>query len=155
MILGKKTLNYIESKFFNYQKIKEAIADTRALQDTKGGVTGGGGHSRVSDPTAASAIRHLSLLHSVNIGIGLWDAKVYDPEKWVKIMDYCFAVYKNTLTGNLVERRYIKNEPPELTMRVMGISSKSTYYSWRDDFATMAAMLAVAEDLLDKERIME
>ena len=36
MILGKKTLKSVENKFFNYQKIKDAIIDARAEQDSKG-----------------------------------------------------------------------------------------------------------------------
>lgn len=156
MILGKKTLKSVENKFFNYQKIKDAIIDARAEQDSKGGFTGGNnGHSRVSDPTAIAALKHVTPLHYVTIKDGLWEIKVYDPEKWITIIDYCFGVYGSTLTGQLVTRRYLKAESPEVTMGEMGISSKNTYYAWRDDFATLAVMLAVGDGILDSAKILE
>lgn len=156
MILGKKTLKSVENKFFNYQKIKDAIIDARAEQDSKGGFTGGdNGHSRVSDPTAIAALKHITPLHYVTIKDGLWDIKVYNPEKWISIIEYCFGIYHETLTGKLAERRYLKSETPEFTMGEMGINSKSTYYAWRDDFATMAVMLAVAEGIIDSKNISE
>lgn len=156
MILGKKTLKSVETKFFNYKKIKEAVVDARAAQDSRGGATGGSdGHSRVSDPTAISAIKHVTPLRYVTVAEGIWDFKVYDPEKWIAIMEYCFGIYHETLTGKLAERRYLKRETPEFTMGEMGINSKSTYYAWRDDFATMAVMLAVAEGIIDSKNISE
>lgn len=156
MILGKKTLKSVETKFFNYKKIKEAVVDARAAQDSRVGATGGSdGHSRVSDPTAISAIKHVTPLRYVTVAEGLWDFKVYDPEKWISIIEYCFGVYNNSLTGELAERRYIKHETPEFTMGEMRISSKNTYYSWRDDIAMMAVMLAVGEGIIDPTTVTE
>lgn len=156
MILGKKTLKSVENKFFNYQKIKDAIIDARAEQDSKGGFTDGdNGHSRVSDPTAIAALKHITPLHYVTIKDGLWDIKFYNPEKWISIIEYCFGVYNNSLTGELAKRRYIKHETPEFTMGEMRISSKNTYYSWRDDIAMMAVMLAVGEGIIDPTTVTE
>ena len=155
MVLGKKTLQVIENKFFNYAKIKAAIIDARAEQDSKGGFTGGdSGHSRISDPTAATAIKHVSPLASVYIKDGLFDMKVHNPEKWLKVMDYTFNVYKNQLVGIMAQRRYIKGEKPDYTYDNMGIGMR-TYYDWRDDFVTQAAIFAIGEGLIAYDRTME
>lgn len=155
MALGKKTIGIIESKFFNYYKIKAAVAEARAEQDAKGGVTGGdSGHSRKSDPTAVAAIKHVMPLNYVYIQDGLFEMKIYDPEKWVKIMEYTIVAYENQLIGTLANRRYFKKEKPDYTFDSMGIGQR-TYYDWRDDFITQAIFFAIAEGLISAEKTQE
>lgn len=63
MILGKKTLKSVENKFFNYQKIKDAIIDARAEQDSKGGFTGGdNGHIVWKMPVNKKREAYITLL---------------------------------------------------------------------------------------------
>lgn len=153
MALGKKTIKIIEHKFYNYEKIKKAVAEARAEQGSKGGITGGNnGHSRVSDPTSATAIRHAMPIACVTIQDGLYDTKIYNPEKWIKIIDYTFKIYGNRLEAVLAKRKYLKKEDVDFIVDSMLIS-KTTYYSWRLDFVTQAAFLAVAENLVDVNEI--
>lgn len=155
MALGKKTLQFIEHKFYNYKKIKAAVAEARAEQDAKGGTTGGGnGHSRVSDPTAAVAIKHATPLACVTIKDGLFDRKIYQPEKWLEIMDYTFEVYGERLEAVMAKRRYWKQETPDFTADNMGIG-RMTYYNWRQDFLSQAAYFAAGAGLLDPWKTME
>ena len=155
MALGKKTLQYIEHKFYNYKKIKAAVAEARAEQDAKGGTTGGGnGHSRVSDPTAAVAIKHATPLACVTIKDGIFDRKIYQPEKWLEIMDYTFDMYGDRLEAAMAKRRYWAQESPDFTVDNMGIC-KGTYYVWRGDLLSQAAYFAASAGLLDPWKTME
>lgn len=155
MALGKKTLQCIENKFYNYKKIKAAVAEARAEQDAKGGTTGGGnGHSRVSDPTAAVAIKHATPLACVTIKDGLFDRKIYQPEKWLKVIDCTFKMYGSRLEGVAARRRYLEQEAPEFTADNMGIGRR-TYFEWRQDFLETATHLAITEGLIDGYSTME
>lgn len=157
MALGKKILQIIESKFYNYKKIKAAVAEARMEQDAKGGTTGGGnGHSRISDPTASVALRHATPLAYVTIKDGLFDKKIHQPEKWLKVIDYTFKAYSTNgkLIGEMAKRRYLEGEEVDFTTDMIGIERR-TYYHWREDFLTTAGYFAVAEELINPFEAME
>jgi hypothetical protein len=58
--LLKYNAKYIEKIFYQYEKIKQAVYETR--KDSGVCKTGGGGHALVSDPTANVALKEITLL---------------------------------------------------------------------------------------------
>lgn len=149
MILGKKTITKIEMIFFNYQQIIDAVNDIRAEQAKS--KEGGSG---ISDPTANTAISSISPIRFVEIKDGNYIRRIYNPEVWVKIVDYTFSVFGERLEAELARRRYFANEKPDYTADCMRIGQR-TYYDWRNDFITQAALMAASENLLDLNKTFE
>ena len=150
MIFGKNSITMIDRIFFNYDKIKRAVAETRAEQQKR--KEGGGGG--ISDPTALAAINAISPIPFVVIEDGNFERKIYKPEIWLKIVTYTFGIFGERMEAELARRRYLKAEKPDYTADCMRIGQR-TYYDWRNDFIMQAALMAASENLLDLNKTFE
>lgn len=81
----------VEKMFYYYNKIKKAVAETRAEQSyIQGGKTGGGSstHAFISDPTANNGIRLATKLNVVIIDADtLSEDTIHRPEDWIEIIE--------------------------------------------------------------------
>jgi hypothetical protein len=71
---------FIRGIFRLEDEIRLAVVEAKTIQCK--GMTGGGGHAVVSDPTAATATRHLSELRSVRVG----ERIIKKPETWLRVI---------------------------------------------------------------------
>ena len=136
--LESRVLKRIEKYFFQYEKIRQAIheAHANALYGTPNrDTTGGGGHAFVSDPTAQRGCALADPIGRVEID----GETIRRPETWVKIVDTTRGRYHGTQMGEFMARRYFRGEDVVKTCLDMGID-RSTYYNWREDIVTYAAM---------------
>ena len=100
-----------ESRDANVRKIEYMIRHERqiaeAVEEAKlapRGHTGGAGHSFVSDPTAAQAIRNADEVSLVEIDGG----RVEWPERWLKVVSAVRAWCGNdTIRAEIFKRRYV------------------------------------------------
>ena len=128
-----------------YEKdIRLAIQDARESA-RRGGTTGGNGtgHMQVSDPTAVQAIRAVQKLNVLDIPYGMpyginqrWQEtyKLRNPAKWLLVVAFLKKRYlsdRNPL-HDFFERRYIKREDREKTIKELGITY-GRYYAMRAD----------------------
>lgn len=139
-VISLKTCQKIEKHLFLYQKINAAIAEAQAaaLYGTSNrDKSGGGGHAFVSDPTAQRACQLADPVARVVID----EEVIRRPETWLKIIEVTRDRYKGTLIGEMMDRRYLKNQDIMSICMDMHID-RSTYFDWRQNIVTFAALAA-------------
>lgn len=117
----------IERRFFQYEKIKQAVWEAR--NDSGGNKTGGNGsgHAFVSDPTANAAMKGASLLPAVEIEVGKNETETIKwPEKWLIVIEATYRRYKDGVVEKLLKCRY-SGDPYQKTCMELHIST-TTYY---------------------------
>jgi len=117
----------IERRFFQEDKIRQAVFEVR--NDSGAGKTGGNGsgHAFVSDPTASAAIREISPLRAVEIEAGKNETETIKwPEKWLAVIEATYRHYEGGIMEELLKYRYA-GETYQWTCSKLHISN-STYY---------------------------
>ena len=148
-IFNQYIFKALESKFLYYNSIREAVKEARVEQlEGHFGVTGGNnsGHSKISDPTAAAGIKRATPLKFVKILHDGSELVIYNPEAWLQIMNRTYAAFDGTTVDRAMARRY-EGAALEKIISDFHISTK-TFYNWRSDFLTYAAVQAVSEGLI-------
>jgi len=144
--LDTRTFKKVERYFYLYEKIVQAVEEARdnALYGTSHrDKTGGGGHCFLSDPTANRATTLADPIRRVEV-----DGEIIKrPEDWIKIVEMTRRRYSKTLMGEFIVRRYSRNEDVIKTCNEMAID-RSTYYNWREDIITFAAMACCQAGLM-------
>lgn len=141
---GNRNVDRIEEIFRREKEIREAVLEAKI---GAGGHTGGAptGHSRISDPTAISAIRRASEMESVTLKDG---TRVYKPEKWLEVVgavrEWCA---KDALKAEVFRRRYAKKESYALTCVDIHIVQK-TYSMILWDIRNFALQCACQAQLI-------
>ena len=69
------------------------------------------------------------------------DEVIRRPETWIKIIEVTRDRYKGTLIGEMMDRRYFKNQDIVSICMDMHID-RSTYFDWRQNIVTFAALAA-------------
>ena len=145
-ILDSGVLKRIEKYFYIYDKIAQAVQEAREqlLYGQAGAEkTGGGGHCYISDPTAQKAIGLADPIRRVDVD----GETIRRPEDWLKVVAVTRQRFAGTPMGELMERRYWRNETIVQTCMEMSID-RSTYYYWREDIITYAAMVCCQVGLM-------
>ena len=140
----------IEFVLMHTEEIEKAVHDARMDGGAKG-AAGGSRGSRVSDPTAANAIRNAMEISAVRIAYGPRVAgeremkRVKNPEKWLRtardVREY-YAVCGNDRLRVFFQCRYELCEDWKNTCQKLGIG-KDTYYAMRADVIRTAELYAV------------
>lgn len=120
-------ISYIEKRFYQYEKIKQAVYEAR--NDSGCIHTNGndGGRSLISNPTANIALKDIMPLKSVVINVGKNEVEtIKQPEKWMKIVEATYKKYENGIIYDILKFRY-NGETYQKTCMELHISS-STYY---------------------------
>ena len=77
---------FIRGIFRLENEIRLAVVEAKTTQ--RRGMTGGGGHAVISDPTATAATRHLSELRSVRVG----ERIIKKPETWLRVISATYRL---------------------------------------------------------------
>ena len=138
----------VERRLYTLDALREATVDARADMEAKRvGMQGGGGHAFVSDPTAATAIKHFTPVRSVLISDGRGNIEeVRRPETWLYVIDGALSQLED-FKRNVIEARYKKKH------RVIKVSMENpvgerTVYDWCRDFVHEVSLWAVAYGLV-------
>lgn len=144
----KLNQKYIEKIFYNYDKIRQAVYETR--NDSGSIKTGGNssGHAFVSDPTALAALRNSMELRKVVIDMGKnQDSLVIsNPEKWLKVVGYTYAYFKGKTTVDVLQARFSGESYGE-TCSNLNIS-RNIYYCYLQEGMHYAQLCAVGLQLM-------
>lgn len=152
---GRETVpleDLIEFILTHTNEIKRAIVSQRI--DAQKGHTGGGGHSKVSDPTALRAIKNITEIPVVYVQhgpiiAGKMDAvKIKRPERWLKVEKQTREYYLgNERMSDFYKLRYIKQLERRQVWERLCIK-KGLYYAMASDITRFAMMCAVAAGLI-------
>jgi hypothetical protein len=137
----------IERRFFQYEKIKQAVWEAR--NDSGANKTGGNGsgHAFVSDPTANAAMRVVSLLPAVEIEVGKNETETIKwPEKWLAVIEATYRRYEGGVAKKILHDRY-KGETQVKTC-MENFISKATYYFILKEIENYAMMCACQAGLV-------
>lgn len=144
----KLNQKYIEKIFYNYDKIKQAVYETRNDPATLKSGGDSSGHAFVSDPTAIKALRGAVDLHKVIIDMGKnQDGLVIrHPERWLKVVDYTYKFFDGKVTAEVLKRRF-SGESYGDTCNTLNIS-RNIYYCYLQEGMHYGQLCAVGLQLM-------
>ena len=127
---GNKNVDKIEDIFRREKEIREAVLEAKI---GTGGHTGGApsGHSYISDPTPAAALRRAVELNCVT----LYPSKerIFRPEAWLSVVDAVRAwCAKDVFKDEIFKRRYASGENSQDTCEAVHIEINTYYYFLRE-----------------------
>ena len=127
---GNKNVDKIEDIFRREKEIREAVLEAKL---GTGGHTGGApsGHSYISDPTPAAALRRAAELACVT----LYPSKerIFRPEAWLAVVDAVKAWCSNDVfKAEIFKRRYTSGENSQDTCEAVHIEINTYYYFLRE-----------------------
>ena len=142
---GNRNIDTIEDIFRREKEIREAVLEAKI---SGGGHTGGAasGHSYISDPTPAAALRRAVELNSVT----LYPSKerIFRPEAWLSVVDAVRAwCGRDSIKAEIFKRRYSGKENSYSTCMEIHVE-KSTYYSILMEIRNFAIACAAQEQLV-------
>ena len=130
-VLSRKQRKYIDRLFYHERELRAVAAEYRAA------VVADAADS--ADPTARQAVEKLATLPEI--------MGCKDPEGWVHIMELTWKRYHDQHhIGKAMRGRYHRKESPQRTSMENHIA-EGTYWMWRDEFLTYAALKAVKNGL--------
>ena len=134
MVENDRIESYIRSIFRLEDEIRLAVVEAKMVQ--RRGMTGGGGHAVVSDPTAAAATRHLSELRTVRVG----ERIIKKPETWLRVIA---ATYKlaPVREREIMRKHYAGSKFTKEFAKEFGYEP-STLYAFRKNFEWRAVAVA-------------
>lgn len=142
-MLVKHWQRVAETRFKYEKKIRAAVDEKRtslhppALKD-----------KLKPNPTQEDGLKKLVTLKNISITIGKRDYElvIEQPEEWLAVIRETYALYKDSPIGAVMKKYYNdydKNHVrPEVVSGLQGVS-RQTFYAWRNEFLTDAAIIAV------------
>ena len=130
-VLTRKQKKFIDRLFFQERQLREAVGELRAA------VVADAADS--ADPTARQAVETIAELPEVN--------GIKHPEVWLHVMDLTWKRYHDQHpVGKVLRGRYVLRDSPQMTSIKEHIV-EGTYWNWREEFLTYAAMMAAKNGL--------
>lgn len=130
-VLSRKQMKFMDRLFYNAPALEKAVAELRAEAASAA--------VQSVDPTSREAVVNIM---PVNYAMGY-----NDPEQWLQVVELTWSRYNSeSYMGKVMRRRYINRESPESTCIYSAIA-ESTYWDWRNELLTYAAMMALKKDL--------
>lgn len=136
-LIDRKIYKKIEYYLYNYNEIIKEIEQYKediALSGGREYGEVGGGQSYHSDPTAIKAIK-------------LTSSKIIEEEKWLTIVEQTVKKYKGTAKEYLIKLKYQQELKEARICQELNIE-RTTYYTWRQEIVTYAALVAAQEGLI-------
>lgn len=135
----KQTKQYFwwESLIAEEVKIKRAEMDARRHAKNPVGV---------DDPTGDFVVRKNMPLRKVTIYVRGKRVTIRDPEAWLDIISYTYAVYSNQPISQLVRERIKTKKSIDVLSGFIGVS-RETYQRWEREFFDDASFLAAKSGL--------
>lgn len=130
-VLSRKQKKYLERLFFDGVALANAVNDLRSAALVTA--------EQSADPTGRHAVENIA---------GVPEALGYKyPERWLQVVELTWARYNSeSYIGKAMRRRYLTGESPESTC-IHSAIAEGTYWGWRNEFLTYAAMMALKKDL--------
>ena len=131
-VLSRKQKKCLDKLFFDSAALEQAVRELRSVAVAAAGQS--------ADPTARQAVEGVAEMP---------EAMGYKrPEAWLQVVELTWSKYHSeTVIGRTMRRRYIRRESAETTCIYEHISA-GTYWNWREDFVTYAAIVAARKGLL-------
>ena len=130
-VLSRKQKKYIDKLFYQERQLREAVGELRAA------VVADAADS--ADPTARQAVETIADLPDI--------MGYKHPEAWLRVMDLTWKRYHDQHhIGKIMRERYVRRESPQLTS-INNHIVEGTYWLWREEFLTYAAMMAIKNGL--------
>lgn len=130
-VLSRKQKKYIDKLFYQERQLREAVGELRAA------VVADAADS--ADPTARQAVEAIADLPELN--------GIKNPEAWLRVMDLTWKRYHDQHhIGKIMRDRYVMRKSPQRTSIDAHIV-EGTYWLWREEFLTYAAMMAIKNGL--------
>lgn len=133
-----KELRLLEKMFWHYNDVKREVEEIRAemgyYQSHKSDGGASSNRAFISDPTASTALKRVGEIHKVIINSGKLDEDtIHEPEQWIVAIEQTmlYAKRRELLVYEVLDRRFMKNEPMPTTCIDLEIS-KDKYYRLRD-----------------------
>lgn len=142
-ILERNNEKWIRSHFEKYHKIKRAVelrkeelikTSAQAISYDRDNIQR---TNRISDPVGSRG-QQLAYIRCVELDE---HDIVTQPEKWIIVIESTVQKF-NDLRGEVIERRYFKQESPDKICMDMSLP-KRTLYDWDEDIMFFAAILCV------------
>lgn len=136
----KNVKQILEFCFRHESDIIRAVEEKRMDMGT---ITGGGGHCRISDPTAQKAITNMSDVSCVEVEYGpSVNGKrsamlIRRPLQWLKVAHWTKDYYTGRLQGELIRLKYGESRLRNDITKRLNIS-QATYYVMLTDIFTFA-----------------
>lgn len=146
----KNVKQILEFCFCHEPDIIRAVNEKRM---DPGVMTGGGGHCRISDPTAQKAIANMADVSCVEVEYGpsingrRSVMVIRRPLQWLKVAHWTKDYYAGRPQGELIRLKYNESWPKENIVKQLNIS-QATYYVMLTDVFTFANGLATGMGLL-------
>lgn len=144
----KRAYRLIDRVFRSEKKIKVAIVEARNTMPRK---TDDGGHpSKVSDPTAAAAVKALTEIPSVHVDD---DFILHRPESWLDVIRQTYA-NSGTAEREVMELYYRGYNAIEIACQNRGYSEQTVYYilnAFRQLAAEIACQYGLVRVVDDRE----
>jgi hypothetical protein len=130
--------------------IKEAVKEVRDNQlygSRKPDMSGGGGHAFISDSTAIRGVLLADRIKCITVMLGKQEEAILKPEEWLGVIGGTYNHFAGSSIPDFMQRRYKDNQDWKQTCAELYIE-RDTYYKWRDNVVTYAALLAVQHGLI-------
>lgn len=130
-VLSRKQKKFLDKLFYDSTALQDAVNELRSAAQVSA--------EQSADPTGQQAVENIT---------GVLEALGYpQPEQWLRVVELTWARYHSErYIGKVMRRRYISRESPETTC-VYSAIAEGTYWGWRDEFLTYAAIVALKNNL--------
>lgn len=121
-----------------YNNIKRAVNEKRLDPNTPH--SGGGGHARISDPTAIKAIRNTEELAAVEVFFGAAvngkteSMTLHRPESWLRVIDLAKAHFAGQVHWSIITMKYNENLSREEIVKRLNIGRTLYHVALNDVF---------------------
>ena len=128
---------FLEKIFWHYDDIKKEVSQIREemgyYQSHNSDGAASSNRAFISDPTASCAMKRAEFIPKVIINSGkITEDVIQQPEKWLTVVEQTMLYMdEEELVGEVLRRRFFKNEPSPRTCIDLEIN-KNKYYILRD-----------------------
>lgn len=147
------TFRLLENVFWHYKQIRKEVDEIRAemgfYQSHKSDGGASSNRAFISDPTASTAMKRAEKIPKIVIDSGkLTEETIINPEDWLVVVEQTMNYMDSEeLVGEVMRRRFFKNEPMPTTCIDLEID-KNKYYILRDAGLRFAKECAIQIGLI-------
>ncbi len=145
-VLNSRTYKQIEWRLYHYHELRRQVEDSPnqrldVLHRSRTPATpGGGGVAHRSDPTASKVLQIVQI-----------EDQQAEAKRWVEVIEQVIRRYgrnpQDRLKGQLLELRYFAQMDEGYISQRLCID-RSTFYFWKAEIVTYAALIAAQHGLL-------
>lgn len=136
-IISKKLYKNIEWHFYHYNELKKEVAETEAdiLNAADYSIEATGVHGTDTSDKVGNTVLRL-------------EGALEDKAGWCKVIEATVEKFRSNVLGMMLNMVYVEKLGQQAICEALHIE-RSTYFSWKLDIITYAAMLACKKNLID------